>query len=232
MLPVPGTAAADVEQHSERSVLMEHQAGSAPIKVCILSREAEQLERLALDSAAAGYRVEQKFSEDQQLIEFITASSGDHIVLIDVQHQREECLKLMKQLSAKRPLAIVAVTGEADATLGARAVQAGAQALLVSPVRAEDICAAFSVAANQQAKHLWLESEINCLRDKLAERKLIEKAKGILMDSAKVSEAEAFRLIQKQSQDKRAPMVDIAKLIISASEMVKEASRSRANQSA
>jgi len=52
------------------------------------------------------------------------------------------------------------------------------------------------------------------------------------MDSARVSEAEAFRLIQKQSQDKRAPMVDIAKLIISASEMVKEASRSRAAQNA
>ncbi len=219
-------------EHSERSVLMEHQAGLAPIKVCILSAEAELRQRLALDSAAAGYQVEQEFSEDQQLVEFITASAGDHIVLIDVQHQREERLQLMKELSSKRPLAIVALTGKADAALGARAVQAGAQVLLVSPASAEDICAAFSVAAHQQAKHLWLESEINYLRDKLAERKLIEKAKGILMDSARVSEAEAFRLIQKQSQDKRAPMVDIAKLIISASEMVKEASRSRAAQNA
>lgn len=209
---------------------MEHQADLAPIKVCILSAEAELRQTMALNSAAAGYQVEQEFSEDQQLVEFITASSGDHIVLIDVQHQREERLQLMKQLSSTRPLAIVALTAEADATLGARAVAAGAQVLLVSPARPEDIRAAFSVAAHQQAKHLWLESEINHLRDKLAERKLIEKAKGILMDSASVSEAEAFRLIQKQSQDKRAPMVDIAKLIISASEMVKEASRSRAAQ--
>jgi two-component system, response regulator PdtaR len=229
MLPVSDTFAADVEEHSERSVLMENQAGLVPIKVCILSQEAELLESLALGSAAAGYQVEQKFSEDQQLVEFMTASNGDLIVLIDVQHQREERLRLMKQLSAKGPLAIVALAGEADATLGARAVQAGAQALLVSPVRTTDICAAFSVAAHQQAKHLWLESEITYLRDKLGERKLIEKAKGILMDSAKVSEAEAFRLIQKQSQDKRAPMVDIANLIISASELVKEASRSRAD---
>lgn len=211
---------------------MEHQAGLAPIKVCILSTEAELRRRLALDSAAAGYQVEQEFSEDQQLVEFITASGGDHIVLIDVQHQREERLQLIKQLSSKCPLAIVALTAEGDATVGAKAVQAGAQVLLVSPARAEDIRAAFSVAAHQQAKHLWLENEINYLRDKLAERKLIEKAKGILMDSARVSEAEAFRLIQKQSQDKRAPMVDIAKLIISASEMVQEASRSRAAQNA
>lgn len=209
---------------------MERQAGLAPSKVCILSAETELRQRLAHDSAAAGYPVEEEFSEDQQLVEFIAASGGDHIVLIDLQHQREERLQLMKHLSAKRPLAIVALTGEADAALGARAVQAGAQVLLMSPARAEDICAAFSVAAHQQAKQLCLESEINNLRDKLAERKLIEKAKGILMDSARVSESEAFRLIQKQSQDKRAPMVDIAKLIISASEMVKEASRSRAAQ--
>src|SRR6185503_11254675 len=111
---------------SERSVLMEHQAGLAPIKVCILSAEPELRQRLALDSAAAGYQVEQEFSEDQQLVEFITASAGDHIVLIDVQDQREERLQLMKQLSARRPLAIVALTAEADASLGARAVQAGA----------------------------------------------------------------------------------------------------------
>lgn len=211
---------------------MEHQAGLAPIKVCILSGDIESREKLALDFAAAGYQIEQEFSENEALVEFITASRGDHIVLIDVQHKREQRLKLMKQLTARRPLAIVALAAEADATLCARAVHAGAQAVLVSPVHPKDICAAFSVAAHQQAKHLWLESEINYLRDKLAERKLIEKAKGILMDSAKVSEAEAFRLIQKQSQDKRAPMVDIAKLIISASEMVKEASRSRADQEA
>src|ERR1041384_3076476 len=131
---------------------MEHQAGLAPIKVCILSPEAELRESLALDTAAAGYRVEQKFSEDQQLVEFISASSVDHIVLIDVQHQREERFTLMKQLCAKRPHAIVALASEADPALGARAVQAGAQALLISPVRSKDISAAFSIAVHQQRK--------------------------------------------------------------------------------
>ena len=69
---------------------MERQAGLAPIKVCILSPEPESRERLAHESAAAGYRVEQKFSEDQQLVDYLSASSVDHIVLVDVQHQPEE----------------------------------------------------------------------------------------------------------------------------------------------
>jgi response regulator NasT len=72
-----------------------------------------------------------------------------------------------------------------------------------------------------------LDDDIRLLRDKLADRKLIEKAKGILMESAKVSESEAFRLLQKQSQDQRKPMVEIATLIISATELVK-AARARA----
>ena len=208
---------------------MEHQAGLAPTKVCILSPEPELRERLAVESAAVGYRVEQKFSEDQQLVDYLSASSVDHILLVDLQSQTEQRFNLIKQLCAERPRAIVALAAEADSALGALAVQAGVQALLLTPFRAKDISAAFSVAIHQQAKHVSLEGEINYLREKLAERKLIEKAKGILMDSAKVSEAEAFRLIQKQSQNQRAPMVSIAKLIISATEMVKEASRARAD---
>jgi len=208
---------------------MVQQAGLAPMRVCVFSTEEALCESLALDSAGAGYRVEQKFKEPQKLVEFISCSNIDHIVLVDVGRQFEERLKLIRELCARRPLAMVAVADQSDLSIGARVIQAGAQALLVNPVQAKDIYAAFTVAAHQQAKQAKLEGEILYLREKLAERKLIEKAKGILMDSAKVSEAEAFRLIQKQSQVKRKPMVEIAKLIISATELVREATQGRAD---
>jgi len=204
---------------------MAQQAGLAPMRICIFSPEEELCESLALGSREAGYQVEKKFSEPRKVEEFVSCSNIDLIVLIDVRRQREECLKLIKDLCASRPRAMVAVANEADSRLGAQAIEAGAQALLVNPVGAKDIRAAFTVAAHQQAKEWRLESEILSLREKLAERKLIEKAKGILMDSARVSEAEAFRLIQKQSQDKRKRMSEIATSIISASELVREAKR-------
>ena len=207
---------------------MVQKAGLAPMRVCIFSAEEELCEGLALESQEAGYRVEQKFNEPQKLVEFISRSNIDQIVLIDVRRRREESLKLIRELVASRPLAMVALADSADAGLGSRALEAGAQALLVDPAKAKDISAAFAAAAYQHAKQSRLESEILRLREKLAQRKLIEKAKGILMDAAKVTEAEAFRLIQKQSQDKRKPMAEIASLIISATQLVQEAARARA----
>jgi response regulator NasT len=102
-------------------------------------------------------------------------------------------------------------------------MEAGAQALLINPIEAKDVYAAFTTAIYQQSRQVRLEDDSRGLRDKLAERKLIEKAKGILMESANVSESEAFRLIRRQSQNKRKPMGEIATLIISATELVRSA---------
>jgi response regulator NasT len=118
---------------------------------------------------------------------------------------------------------MVAVANETDARFCARAMEAGAQALIINPVEERGIYAAFTTAIHQCARQALLEDDIRAIREKLAERKLIEKAKGILMESAKVSESDAFRLIQKQSQDKRKPMAEIATLIISATELVRAA---------
>ena len=206
---------------------MVQQAGLAPMRVCIFSPEEESCESLALVTREAGYRVEQKFNEPQTLVEFICRSNIDHIVLIDVRQQSEEGLRLIKDLCADHPVAMVALADTADVALGRRAMEAGVQALLVEPVKPRDLCAGFDVAVYQQARQTRLETEIQILREKLAHRKLIERAKGILMDSAKVSEAEAFRLIQKQSQNKRRSMAEIATLIISATQLVEEAARAR-----
>ena len=206
---------------------MVQQAGLAPMKVCIFSSETEQSERLALDAEEAGYGVEQKFNEPQKLMDFISRSNVDHIVLIDVRGGNDEHFKLINSLCADKPLAMIALASDGDYKVGARAVDAGAQALVMNPGNAAALNAAFIVASRQQARQALLRGQINQLKEKLAERKFIEKAKGILMDSARVSEGEAFRLIQKQSQDKRQSMAEIARSIISATELVREAARGR-----
>jgi two-component system, response regulator PdtaR len=208
---------------------MVEQAGLAPMRVCIFSPEPALRESLVVNSSASGYSVEASFSEPRKLVDFVTSSSVDHIVILDLREQLEKRLHLIKELSAKRPVPIVGVAGEENSASGECVIEAGAQALLSEPIRAQDVRAALTIAAHQQAKQAGFEREIALLRERLADRKLIEKAKGILMDSAKVSEAEAFRIIQKQSQDKRKPMAEIATLIISASELVSQAASARAD---
>jgi len=202
---------------------MVEQAGLAPLRVCIFSPEGALRENLCLNTERSGYRVEQSFSDATELVNFVTDSSVDHIVLIDIRDQFERRLSVIREISTKRPLAMVAIADQEDRSLGGSVIEAGAQALLSCPVRLQDVRGALGLAIYQHSKQVRFEHELAQLREKLAERKLIERAKGILMDSAKVTESEAFRLIQKQSQNKRKRMAEIASLIISAADLVRQA---------
>jgi len=206
---------------------MVRQAGLAPIRVCIFSPAVNWCERLVLDTEEAGYTVEQTFSQPQRFVEFIKRSNIDHIGLIDARQRDEQVFTLIKELCAQRSVAVVALEKSLDSGPNSSALAAGAQALIIDPVNPKDISCAFAVALFQHTKQSRLDDELHELRERLANRKLIERAKGMLMRAAKVSEPEAFRLIQKQSQDKRKSMVEIATSIISASQLVEEASRGR-----
>ena len=202
---------------------MVEQAGMAPLRVCIFSPEEALRSKLGTYAEQSGYRVEQNFTDTSALAEFVCSASVDHIVLIDVREQVEHRLRTIREISDKRPLAIIGVGHENNQGLGQPLVEAGAVFLLSCPIRVHDVRGALGIAVHQHARQLRLENEIINLRGKLEERKLIERAKGILMDSAKVTESEAFRLIQRQSQDTRKRMSEIATQIISAAELVRQA---------
>jgi AmiR/NasT family two-component response regulator len=206
---------------------MVRQAGLAPIRVCIFSPIAELCESLALETKEAGYAVEEKFSQPKNLVEYIGRSNIDHIALIDTRRRTEEVLTLIEQLCDKRTVAVVALESSAGCLPNSSALAAGAQALIVDPVNSKDVSCAFAVALYQHAKQSRMENKLDELQERLENRKVIERAKGMLMKAAKVTEAEAFRLIQKQSQDKRKSMADIAASIISTNQLVEEAARGR-----
>jgi AmiR/NasT family two-component response regulator len=206
---------------------MVRQAGLAPIRVCIFSPSAELCESLALEAKEAGYAVEEKFDQPKKLVEYIGRSSIDHIALIDTRRRTEAVLTLIEELCDKRTVAVVALESSVDCLPNSSALAAGAQALIVDPVNSKDVSCAFAVALYQHAKQSRMENKLDELQERLENRKAIEKAKGMLMKAAKVTEAEAFRLIQKQSQDKRKSMADIAASIIATNQLVEEASRGR-----
>ncbi|HWP42590.1 MAG TPA: ANTAR domain-containing protein [Blastocatellia bacterium] len=208
-------------------MIKQRAAQAAPLRVCIFSNDKSSCEGLALDATRANYRVAGVFNDPAGLIDFISGSALDHIVLLDMSDHAARSLELIKKLSAKRPLPIVVATSGSDGGLAARAIEAGAQEVLVRPFDFERVAVAFSVAVQQQAKQARLEGELERLRAKLEERKLIERAKGILMKSAAVSEMEAYKLMQRESQDRRRPMAEIASGIISAAELIKHAAQEK-----
>jgi len=117
-------------------------------------------------------------------------------------------------LNSEKIAPVVLLTAYSDMDLINRAKEAGVFAYLVKPFRESDLRPAIEVAISRYKEFLALEEEVSELEDKLETRKLIERAKGILMDQYGLKEQEAFRRIQVQSMNTRKSMKEIAEAII------------------
>ena len=109
---------------------------------------------------------------------------------------------------------VVLVTSHTDASVVARAVDAGVLGILVKPVRTEELGPTLDVAVHRFGQIEAMRQENETLRRKLESRKLVERAKGILMLRLGLSEPEAFRRIQKTAMDTRRPMADVAQALL------------------
>ena len=96
-----------------------------------------------------------------------------------------------------------------------RARDAGALAYLVKPYQKSDLIPAMELAMGRFREMQALASDVASLEDQLATRKLVDRAKGMLMDGAGMKEAEAFAFIQKKAMSERTRMKDVAERIIS-----------------
>ena len=116
------------------------------------------------------------------------------------------------------PTAIVLLAGGATHEEIGDAIAAGAMAYLTKPLRREELIGAMELALSRFREFERLKRENEDLKKTLEARKLIEKAKGLLMEKESISEEEAFSRIRKISMDKRKPMKEIAEVIILALE--------------
>jgi two-component system, response regulator PdtaR len=91
---------------------------------------------------------------------------------------------------------------------------------LLKPVTSPSLHAALQMAVARSRELKDLRQSVNTLETTLRERKLIERAKGILMTRRNMPEAEAFRFLQRQSQDRRMPMAKLAESIVQADELL------------
>jgi len=110
------------------------------------------------------------------------------------------------------PVVITCTTYD-QTTLG-KAVEAQAQGFLVKPLDEATVIPAVEIALANYKERMRLEAEVRLLKDSLETRKVIERAKGILMQTMGLSESEAFRRMQKQSMNKRISMRAVAEAII------------------
>jgi response regulator NasT len=141
-------------------------------------------------------------------------------VVMDIKMPELDGLEATRQVLERTPTAVVILTGHLQPELIERATEAGAMAYLVKPVETQELEAALQVARQRFDEAQELRGEVANLQEAMRARKLVERAKGIIMARLNLTEAEAFRRLQKHARDQNRKLGDVARSIVDADQMM------------
>jgi response regulator NasT len=191
--------------------------GTEPIRVIIAEDEA--LIRLDLKEMLEeeGYSVVAEVGDGQQAVDRATELRPD-LVIVDIQMPVLDGLSAAEQIASARVAPVIVLTAFSQRELVERARDAGAMAYLVKPFSKNDLVPAVEVARARFSELAALDGEVRTLEERLETRKIVEKAKGLLMARQGITEAEAFRSIQRTAMSRRTSMKALAQSIIDADE--------------
>ena len=184
-------------------------------KTRVLIAEDEALIRLDLKEMLEeeGYDVVAEVGDGQQAVDRAAELRPD-LVILDIQMPVLDGLSAAERIAGERIAPVIVLTAFSQRDLVERARDAGAMAYLVKPFNKNDLVPAIEVARARFAELSALDSEVRSLEDRLEARKSIEKAKGKLMTDQGMTEAEAFRHIQRTAMNERTSMKALADRIL------------------
>ena len=167
-----------------------------------------------------GFEVAGEGATGSKALELSLKTAPD-VVLMSVGLPDIDGIHAAESIMEENPLPIVLITSHYDTETIERAKEAGVMAYLLKPLREEELLPTTELAISRFEEFISLRKENEDLKKTLEARKTIERAKGILMKTERLSEAEAFSLIQKKSMDLRKPMAEIAQAIVLSEEIKK-----------
>ena len=184
-----------------------------PFKVVIAEDEA--LIRLDLREMLEeeGYAVVGEAGDGETAVRLASELRPD-LVILDVKMPGLDGISAAERITENQLAPVIILTAFSQRDLVQRASEAGAMAYLIKPFTKADLVPAVEVAASRFAEIAALNAEAANLRERLEVRKLLDRAKGALQDSRGMTEAQAFRWIQKTSMDRRQTMRMVAEEVL------------------
>lgn len=169
-----------------------------------------------------GYGLAGRAGTGTQAVERAVALSPD-IILMDLMIPEFDGLEAARLISAAGiRVPVVAITAHEDPDLVDRAIAVGVAAYLMKPVSRAQLRSALELARSRQVEFESLRAENADLREALATRKLVERAKGVLMDRGRMNEGDAFAAIQQRARRSGRTMAAVAAEIVRAAEVLPE----------
>lgn len=189
----------------------------------VLIADDEALHNLALSSQldTLGHQVVATATNGKEAVELAREFKPD-LVFLDIRMPVMTGPEAAHQITADRAIPIVILSAYSDARTVEEATRSPVFHYLVKPVDPDDLAPAIAVARARFYDWTDAKRQREQLEVKLEERKLIERAKGLLMDTRNLSEREAYRFLQKTSQDKNTPMVELARKILLAAPLLQK----------
>jgi AmiR/NasT family two-component response regulator len=181
----------------------------------ILVAEDETIIRLDLCEllAGAGHEIVAQARDGEEAVALAREHAPD-LAIMDVKMPRLDGIEAARRILDERPIPIVMLTAYGHQELVARAVDAGVFGYLVKPFREQDVVPAIATARARHEELVALREEAESLGEALAARKVIERAKGILMEKDGLAEADAFARLRRASQASGRPLRVIAEAVI------------------
>lgn len=183
------------------------------LKVMIVDEVVERAEVLQQALARAGYEVIAYVPSTFDLHRQVAALKPD-IVIIDTDSPDRDTLENLCVVTRDDPRPVVMFTHDGDSDKIRAATQAGVSAYVVDGMSGERIGPIIDAAVARFEQFHALKRELDDIEEKLADRKVIEKAKGILMKSRNLSEEEAFRVLRKQAMESNSRLADVSRQLI------------------
>ena len=179
----------------------------------ILIAEDETLIRMDLVEmlSESGYEVVGQASNGQEAINLAKELKPD-LAILDVKMPILDGISAATQIIEFSPVLMLTAFSQKD--LIERASDAGAMAYVVKPFTINDLIPAIEISISRHRQMKSLALEVSDLHERLESRKLIDRAKGILMKALNLSEPEAFSWIQRAAMDRRISMKEVAKAVI------------------
>jgi AmiR/NasT family two-component response regulator len=179
--------------------------------------EDEALIRLDLKEMLEeeGYVVAGEAADGEAAAEMTERLRPD-LVIMDVKMPGLDGISAAERIASRHLAPVVILTAFSQRDLVQRARDAGAMAFLVKPFTKADLAPAIEIAVSRFQEKSALEAEVGTLRERLEVRKLLDRAKGLIQAQRGITEAEAFRWIQKTSMDRRMTMRAVAEEILQA----------------
>jgi two-component system, response regulator / RNA-binding antiterminator len=190
------------------------------LRILIIDEDPTRAQTLEESLCAAGYEMVGLVDPKEDVLAKMRDLAPD-LIIVDMESPSRDTLEDMRRITEEQPRPIVMFVDQSDEQAIAEAMRAGVSAYIIDGLNPRRVKPILDVAVARFSEYQKLRAELEQTRMDLADRKVIERAKGLLMTSRGLSEEDAYRLLRKLAMDQNQRLVEVARSILTLAQLLR-----------